>query len=160
MNNAPSRRVTRSKAYFLPALAAAATLGPQLHILVNNVGTNIRKPTVDYTPAEYLQLMATNLEMAMKLGAQQRAAIFDTADSYFWQAFKWTPEGRAAYTRTALDTATGVTTSVASATDADDARADHGSYDSADRRPRGSRWRCWRCHDPGERPPVQRELHG
>jgi cation diffusion facilitator CzcD-associated flavoprotein CzcO len=52
---------------------------------------------------EVKALMATNLDMAMKLGAQQRAAIFDTADSYFWQAFKWTPEGRAAYTRTALD---------------------------------------------------------
>ncbi|QIX61294.1 SDR family oxidoreductase [Hymenobacter sp. BT18] len=44
------------------ALAAVAALGSPLHILVNNVGTNIRKATVDYTPAEYQQLMATNLE--------------------------------------------------------------------------------------------------
>jgi cation diffusion facilitator CzcD-associated flavoprotein CzcO len=48
-------------------------------------------------------LMATNMAMAMKLGAAHRAMIFDNADAYFWQAFKFTPEGRAAYTRAALD---------------------------------------------------------
>ena len=48
-------------------------------------------------------LMATNLEVAAKLGASQRAMIYDNADTFFWQAFQWTPEGRAAFTRTALD---------------------------------------------------------
>ncbi|UVO50542.1 NAD(P)/FAD-dependent oxidoreductase [Sphingomonas sp. SUN019] len=48
-------------------------------------------------------LMATNLPVAMRLGAQQRAMIFDNADTFFWQAFQFTPEGRAAFTRTALD---------------------------------------------------------
>ena len=48
-------------------------------------------------------LMATNLDVAMRLGAQQRAMIFDQADAFFWQAFQFTPEGRAAYTRIALD---------------------------------------------------------
>jgi cation diffusion facilitator CzcD-associated flavoprotein CzcO len=48
-------------------------------------------------------LMATNLEVAMRLGAASRAMIFDNADTFFWQAFQWTPEGRAAFTRTALD---------------------------------------------------------
>lgn len=48
-------------------LAAAAALGPALHILVNNVGTNIRKPTTDYLATEYQHLMATNLESAFGL---------------------------------------------------------------------------------------------
>ena len=48
-------------------------------------------------------LMATNLDVAMRLGASQRAMIFDQSDAFFWQAFQFTPEGRAAFTRTALD---------------------------------------------------------
>ena len=56
-------------------------------------------PVTDETKA----LMATNLPVAMRLGAQQRAMIFDNADTFFWQAFQFTPEGRAAFTRTALD---------------------------------------------------------
>ncbi|ERN00954.1 hypothetical protein AMTRI_Chr04g187530 [Amborella trichopoda] len=36
----------------------------KLNILVNNVGTNIRKPTMQYTAAEFSFLMATNLESA------------------------------------------------------------------------------------------------
>jgi Tropinone reductase 1 len=35
---------------------------PQLDVLVNNVGTNIRKPTTAYSLEEYQQIMATNLE--------------------------------------------------------------------------------------------------
>ncbi|CAI9302746.1 unnamed protein product [Lactuca saligna] len=34
----------------------------KLNILINNVGTNIRKPTTDYTSEEYSKLMSTNLE--------------------------------------------------------------------------------------------------
>ncbi|KAK4480256.1 hypothetical protein RD792_013322 [Penstemon davidsonii] len=34
----------------------------KLNILINNVGTNIRKPTVDYTAEDYSKIMATNLE--------------------------------------------------------------------------------------------------
>ncbi|WP_242582782.1 SDR family oxidoreductase [Hymenobacter telluris] len=48
-------------------LAAAAALGPALHILVNNVGTNIRKPTTEYSAAEFQHLLATNLESAFGL---------------------------------------------------------------------------------------------
>ncbi|KAJ0458417.1 putative oxidoreductase [Helianthus annuus] len=33
-----------------------------LNILINNVGINIRKPTIEYTAEEYSTLMATNLE--------------------------------------------------------------------------------------------------
>ncbi|KAI3757915.1 hypothetical protein L6452_05459 [Arctium lappa] len=34
----------------------------KLNILINNVGTNIRKPTTEYTAEEYSALMSTNLE--------------------------------------------------------------------------------------------------
>src|SRR5690606_1833499 len=39
----------------------------ELDILVNNVGTNIRKPTTDYTEAEYDFVMSTNLRSAFEL---------------------------------------------------------------------------------------------
>ncbi|KAJ8765896.1 hypothetical protein K2173_020412 [Erythroxylum novogranatense] len=39
----------------------------KLNILVNNVGTNIRKPTTEYTDEEYSKLMATNFESAYHL---------------------------------------------------------------------------------------------
>ena len=38
-----------------------------LTILVNNAGTNIRKPTTEYTPNEYDQVMNTNLRSAFAL---------------------------------------------------------------------------------------------
>ena len=38
-----------------------------LDILVNNVGTNIRKPTTDYSPDEYDAVMNTNLRSAFAL---------------------------------------------------------------------------------------------
>ncbi|KXZ55681.1 hypothetical protein GPECTOR_2g1231 [Gonium pectorale] len=41
--------------------------GGKLDILVNNVGTNIRKPTVDYTEEDYSTIMRTNLESAYHL---------------------------------------------------------------------------------------------
>ncbi|CAN4105334.1 unnamed protein product [Withania somnifera] len=39
----------------------------KLNILINNVGTNIRKPTTDYTTEEYAHLFATNFESAYHL---------------------------------------------------------------------------------------------
>jgi cation diffusion facilitator CzcD-associated flavoprotein CzcO len=54
------------------------------------------------TPEDKALLM-TDLEGAMKLGALNREIIFERADRFFWQAFEWTPAGRAALTRTALD---------------------------------------------------------
>lgn len=38
-----------------------------LNVLVNNVGTNIRKATLDYSAAEYEQIFATNLTSAFEL---------------------------------------------------------------------------------------------
>ncbi|GFR48825.1 hypothetical protein Agub_g10778 [Astrephomene gubernaculifera] len=45
----------------------AAEFGGKLHILVNNVGTNIRKPTVEYTEEEFSFMMRTNVESAYHL---------------------------------------------------------------------------------------------
>ncbi|WIA11302.1 hypothetical protein OEZ85_011425 [Tetradesmus obliquus] len=41
--------------------------GGSLHILVNNVGTNIRKPTSEFTDQDYSTVLTTNLESAFKL---------------------------------------------------------------------------------------------
>lgn len=41
--------------------------GDTLDILINNAGTNIRKPTADYSPAEYDHILNTNLRSAYEL---------------------------------------------------------------------------------------------
>ncbi|CAL8463014.1 g2548 [Coccomyxa elongata] len=41
--------------------------GGDLHILVNNVGSNVRKPTVEYTSEDYAWISKTNLESAYNL---------------------------------------------------------------------------------------------
>ncbi|MFN3519025.1 MAG: flavin-containing monooxygenase [Sphingomonas sp.] len=101
--------LTGKRVGVIGSAASAVQLIPEVakiagHLTVFQRTPNWVVPRNDsHVTPEVKALMATNLEMAMKLGAQQRAAIFDNADTYFWQAFKWTPEGRAAYTRTALD---------------------------------------------------------
>lgn len=47
--------------------AWAGGSGSALHILVNNVGMNIRKPTVDYTPEDRDRLLGVNLTAAFEL---------------------------------------------------------------------------------------------
>lgn len=44
-----------------------ALFGGSLHVLVNNVGTNIRKPTTEYTEAEYDSIMNVNLKSVYNL---------------------------------------------------------------------------------------------
>ncbi|XP_027337962.1 tropinone reductase homolog At5g06060 isoform X3 [Abrus precatorius] len=44
-----------------------STFNGKLNILVNNVGTNVRKPTIEYTAEEYSKLMTTNLDSAYHL---------------------------------------------------------------------------------------------
>ncbi len=48
-------------------------------------------------------LAMTRPEVAIKLGAMNREIIYENADNFFWQAFKWTPEGREANTTIALN---------------------------------------------------------
>ncbi|EOA23095.1 hypothetical protein CARUB_v10003882mg [Capsella rubella] len=45
----------------------SSTFSGKLNILINNVGINIRKPTVDYSGEEYANIMTTNLESAFHL---------------------------------------------------------------------------------------------
>lgn len=51
-------------------LAAVEALGRPLDILVNNVGTNIRKPTTEFSDDEYTMLMRTNLDSAFHLSRE------------------------------------------------------------------------------------------
>jgi cation diffusion facilitator CzcD-associated flavoprotein CzcO len=48
-------------------------------------------------------LLMTNPAMAMDMGARNRQLIFDNAETFFWQAFSYTPEGREAYAKIARD---------------------------------------------------------
>lgn len=48
-------------------IRAVADRWPALDILVNNVGTNIRKPTLEYSEAEYQQLLNVNLTSCFEL---------------------------------------------------------------------------------------------
>ena len=48
-------------------------------------------------------LLFTDLEAAMRLGAMNRELTYERADRFFWQAFEWTEQGRAALTRQALN---------------------------------------------------------
>ncbi|XP_011035256.1 PREDICTED: tropinone reductase homolog [Populus euphratica] len=45
----------------------SSIFGGKLNILVNNVGTNIRKPMVEFTPEEFSTLMTTNFESAFHI---------------------------------------------------------------------------------------------
>ncbi len=57
------------------------------------------KPITD----EFKALMMTDIEAAMRIGAMNRQLIYENADHFFWQAFAFTKEGRASFTRQALD---------------------------------------------------------
>src|SRR5690606_29019209 len=54
-------------------------------------------------PPEEMMLMATDMAKALELTDTMRRYIFDNADHFFWQAFQWTPAGRAAFTRISLN---------------------------------------------------------
>ncbi|XXG66336.1 hypothetical protein AAC387_Pa05g3839 [Persea americana] len=45
----------------------SSIFGGKLNILINNVGTNIRKPTIDYTDEDFTRVMTTNFESAYHL---------------------------------------------------------------------------------------------
>ena len=44
-----------------------ADLGLDLSLLINNVGTNVRKPTLDYSEGEYRRIIETNLISAFEM---------------------------------------------------------------------------------------------
>lgn len=49
------------------ARAAVAAMGDTLDILISNVGTNVRKTTLDYSEEEYRHVLGTNLDGAFHL---------------------------------------------------------------------------------------------
>jgi len=54
-------------------------------------------------PPEEMALMMTVPEKAAEFAAANRKLVYENADYFFWQAFSWTPEGRAMLTRQATD---------------------------------------------------------
>lgn len=89
--------------------ASAVQLIPEVaqvaaHLVVFQRTPNWCAPRNDMAVSDEMKaLFATDIDTAVKLGALQREMIFANADAFFWQAFEWTPEGRAAFTRQALD---------------------------------------------------------
>ncbi|WP_375182535.1 flavin-containing monooxygenase [Sphingomonas adhaesiva] len=101
--------LTGKRVGVIGSAASAVQLIPEVAKVAGHLTVFQRTPNwivprndVAITP-EAKALMATRMDVAMKLGAAQRAMIFDQADFLTWQAFQWTPEGRAAFTRAALD---------------------------------------------------------
>lgn len=91
------------------AAASAVQLIPEVakeaaHLFVFQRTPNWCVPRSDseITP-EDKALMMTDLPAAMRLASLSRDLIYERADHFFWQAFEWTPEGRAAFTRLALN---------------------------------------------------------
>ena len=58
-----------------------AAIGDALAILVLNVGTNIRKTTLDTTPDDYAHVMRTNLDAAVFLAQSLHPALSATGDA-------------------------------------------------------------------------------
>ena len=89
--------------------ASAVQLIPELAKVAEKLTVFQRTPNwvvprrdVPITPQEQA-LMFTEPETAMDLGARNRQLIYDHADHFFWQAFKWTQAGRDAYTAIATN---------------------------------------------------------
>ncbi|MEM1087225.1 MAG: NAD(P)/FAD-dependent oxidoreductase [Pseudomonadota bacterium] len=82
-----------SAVQIIPELANTAS---QLTVFQRSPNWVIPRRDIPMSPQEGMLLM-TNPELAMKIGAMNREIIYENADEFFWQAFKWTPEGRDAY---------------------------------------------------------------
>lgn len=88
-----------SAVQIIPELAKQAA---HLSVFQRSPNWVIPRRDTAMSPEEGMLLMS-NPELAQKLGAMNREIIYEQADEYFWQAFKWTPEGRAAYHRIATN---------------------------------------------------------
>ena len=89
--------------------ASAVQLIPEVakiasHVSVFQHSPNWIVPRNDrHIPPEEMALMATDLEKALEFAEINRRLVYENAEHFFWQAFSFTPEGRAAYTRQATD---------------------------------------------------------
>lgn len=91
------------------AAASAVQLIPEVakvagHLTVFQRTPNYVGPRNDRViRASEVAMLMSDPEAAMDIGARARQLTFDNADNFFWKAFSWTPEGRAAYTEIARD---------------------------------------------------------
>lgn len=91
------------------AAASAVQLIPEVanlagHLTVFQRTPNYVGPRGDRPiRASEVAMLMSDPAAAMDIGNRSRQLTFDTADTFFWQAFSWTPEGRAAYTEIARD---------------------------------------------------------
>ena len=89
--------------------ASAVQLIPEVakeaaHVSVFQRSANWIVPRNDRAiPPEELALMATVPDVAMEFAETNRRLIYENAEYFFWQAFSWTAEGRAHFTRQATD---------------------------------------------------------
>ena len=94
--------VVGSAASAIQIIPEAAKVAGQLTVFQRTPNWVIPRRDVPISKEEQA-LMFTEPETAMELAARNRQLIFDNADHFFWQAFKWTPEGREAYTAIATN---------------------------------------------------------
>ena len=94
--------VIGSAASAIQIIPEAAKVAGQLTVFQRTPNWVIPRRDVPISKQEQA-LMFTEPETAMELAARNRQLIFDNADHFFWQAFKWTPEGREAYTTIATN---------------------------------------------------------
>jgi cation diffusion facilitator CzcD-associated flavoprotein CzcO len=101
--------LTGKRVGVIGAAASAVQLIPQVakvagHLTVfqrtpNYVGPRNDRPI----RASEVAMLMSDPVAAIDIGERTRQLTFDTADTFFWKAFSWTPEGRAAYTEVARD---------------------------------------------------------
>lgn len=60
--------------------AASAAFDGKLNLLFNNVGTNIRKPTIEFTQADFQRLISTNLESAFAMSQAAHPLLVASGD--------------------------------------------------------------------------------
>ena len=91
------------------AAASAIQIIPEVaktaaHLTIYQRSANWIRPRGDRAiPDTERALRRTNPDMAMSLAMRARQHLYDESDHFLWQAFSWTPEGRAAYLREATD---------------------------------------------------------
>ena len=89
--------------------ASAVQLIPEVakvarHLTVFQRTPNFIGPRNDRAiKASEVALLMSDPSAAIDIGDRSRQLTFNTADSFFWKAFSWTPEGRTAYTEVARD---------------------------------------------------------
>jgi cation diffusion facilitator CzcD-associated flavoprotein CzcO len=101
--------LTGKRVGVIGAAASAVQLTPEVakvarHLTVFQRTPNYVGPRGDRTiRASEVAMLMSNPVAAMEIGDRSRQLTFDTADTFFWQAFSWTPQGRAAYADIARD---------------------------------------------------------